>query len=42
MEQNNKLFGQNEIAAILGIGRGTFSKWLRENSVYPKQQKRTT
>lgn len=37
MKQQNKLYSQNKIASILGISRGTFSKWLKENSVSPKQ-----
>lgn len=39
MKQSQKLYSQNKIAEILGISRGTFSKWLKENSVSPKQQK---
>lgn len=37
MKQNNKLYSQNKIAEMLGISRGTFSKWLKENGVSPKQ-----
>lgn len=37
MKQKEKLYSQNKIAEILGIGRGTFSKWLKENGVSPKQ-----
>lgn len=37
MKQNNKLYSQNKIAGILGISRGAFSKWLKENGVSPKQ-----
>lgn len=39
MKQSEQLYSQNKIAEILGISRGTFSKWLKENSVSPKQQK---
>ncbi|MCJ2173085.1 helix-turn-helix domain-containing protein (plasmid) [Lactobacillus kefiranofaciens subsp. kefirgranum] len=39
MKQSKQLYSQNKIAEILGISRGTFSKWLKENSVSPKQQK---
>lgn len=39
MKQSKQLYGQNEIAHILGVSRGTFSKWLKENSVSPKQRK---
>lgn len=39
MKQSEQLYSQNKIAEILGISRGTLSKWLRENSVSPKQQK---
>lgn len=38
-KQSKQLYSQNKIAGILGISRGTFSKWLKENSVSPKQQK---
>lgn len=38
MKQSETLYSQNKIAEILGISRGTFSKWLKENSVSPKQQ----
>lgn len=34
-----QLYSQNELAEILGVSKGTFSKWLRENSVSPKQQR---
>lgn len=40
MKQSKQLYSQNKIAEILGISRGTFSKWLKENSVSPKQQKK--
>lgn len=39
MKQSQKLYNQNKVAEILGISRGTFSKWLKENNVSPKQQK---
>ena len=39
MKQQDKLYSQNELADILGISRGTFSKWLKKNSVSPKQIK---
>lgn len=39
MKQSKQLYSQNKIAEILGISRGTFSKWLKENGVSPKQQK---
>ena len=39
MKQSKQLYSQNRIAEILGISRGTFSKWLKENGVSPKQQK---
>lgn len=39
MKQSKQLYSQNKIAEMLGISRGTFSKWLKENSVSPKQQK---
>lgn len=39
MKQQDKLYSQNELADMLGISRGTFSKWLKKNSVSPKQIK---
>ena len=39
MKQQDKLYSQNELADILGISRGTFSKWLKKTSVSPKQIK---
>lgn len=39
MKQQDKLYSQNELAEMLGISRGTFSKWLKKNSVSPKQIK---
>lgn len=39
MKQQYKLYSQNELADMLGISRGTFSKWLKKNSVSPKQIK---
>lgn len=37
--KQQKLLNQNEIARKLGISRGTLSKWLKKNSVSPKQLK---
>lgn len=37
MKQKENLYSQNKIAEILGISRGTFSKWLKENGVSPEQ-----
>ncbi|MBC9706405.1 MAG: helix-turn-helix domain-containing protein, partial [Enterococcus sp.] len=37
--KQQKLLNQNEIARKLGISRGTLSKWLKKNSVFPKQLK---
>lgn len=34
-----QLYSQNQIADILGISRGTLSKWLKSNTVSPKQLK---
>lgn len=39
MKQQDELYSQNELANMLGISRGTFSKWLKKNSVSPKQIK---
>lgn len=39
MKQQDKLYSQNELADMLGISRGTFSKWLKKNNVSPKQIK---
>lgn len=39
MKQQDKLYSQNELADMLGISRGTFSKWLKKNNVFPKQIK---
>lgn len=39
MKQQDKLYSQNELADMLGISRGTFSKWLKKNSVSPKHIK---
>lgn len=39
MKQQDKLYSQNELADMLGISRGTFSKWLKKNGVSPKQVK---
>lgn len=39
MKQRDKLYSQNELADMLGISRGTFSKWLKKNNVSPKQIK---
>ena len=36
-KQKKHLYSQNEIAEILGISKGTLSKWLKKNSVSPKQ-----
>ena len=37
--KQQKLLNQNEIARQLGISRGTLSKWLKKNTVSPKQIK---
>lgn len=37
MKQKEKLYSQNRIAEILGISRGTFSKWLKGNGVSPER-----
>lgn len=37
MKQQKQLYSQNKIADILGISRGTFSKWLKDNGVSPEQ-----
>lgn len=37
--KQQKLLNQNEIARKLGISRGTLSKWLKKNTVSPKQIK---
>lgn len=38
-KQLKRLYSQNELADILGISKGTLSKWLNKNSVSPKQLK---
>lgn len=38
-KQLKKLYSQNKLAGKLGISRGTLSKWLKKNSVSPKQCK---
>lgn len=37
MKQQKELYSQNKLADMLGISRGTFSKWLKDNSVSPEQ-----
>lgn len=36
-KQKKQLYSQNEIAEILGVSKGTLSKWLKKSSVSPKQ-----
>ena len=38
-KQLKNLYGQNELAEILGISKGTLSKWLKKKGVSPKQLK---
>ena len=37
MKQERKLFNQTEMAHKLGISKGTLSKWIIKNNVFPEK-----